>query len=481
MKITKIEIKHFRGFPGPCTYTFDLPEGKNLLLYGENGSGKSSLYHALDKLFDVGPDAPSFASQVNIFGVDEHGDGITDGFVRLYLDDGSSLTWSQGADRPNDPRLVDAALRKGCLEYRSLLRTNFVEGNLDERLFSLAVEVLLARIPVPLEGKPRTIGEYWKDVPKRTTHFKRDLQKAESAISLFNQALKAVLPDVEKKATEMLDHFTDHHLKLHLEFQDLFYDRSKRAIEKQRLGLRIEFNGKPLPAHQSILNEARLSALALSLYLAAVLLSNPEPRPSVAAPLRLLVLDDVLIGLDLSNRLPILNILEKHFSSFQTMLLTYDRVWYELARTSTQDSKRWIYLEIFSERVGSPGYEVPLLRGGLDYLQLATGHLGAHDYRAAAVYARAALETRLKNFCDNKHLPVSFRKNPRQMTSEDFWNAVTGKQGGNGACHIDATTRSEIEALRKVVLNPLSHADANSITGNEVEAAIKAVARLHIT
>jgi len=44
------------------------------------------------------------------------------------------------------PILVDAAIRKGFLEYRSLLRTNFVESSLDERLFQLAVEVLLARI-----------------------------------------------------------------------------------------------------------------------------------------------------------------------------------------------------------------------------------------------------------------------------------------------------------------------------------------------
>ena len=31
MRIAKIEIKNFRGFPGPGTYTFDLDGGKNLL------------------------------------------------------------------------------------------------------------------------------------------------------------------------------------------------------------------------------------------------------------------------------------------------------------------------------------------------------------------------------------------------------------------------------------------------------------------
>ncbi len=31
MRITKIEIKNFRGFPGPGTYSFDRDDGKNLL------------------------------------------------------------------------------------------------------------------------------------------------------------------------------------------------------------------------------------------------------------------------------------------------------------------------------------------------------------------------------------------------------------------------------------------------------------------
>ena len=86
MKITKIEIKHFRGFPGPAVYTFDLPGGKNLLLYGENGSGKSSLYHALNQLFNIDLRAPSFGELANLFGKDENDRDVTDGHVTVYLD-----------------------------------------------------------------------------------------------------------------------------------------------------------------------------------------------------------------------------------------------------------------------------------------------------------------------------------------------------------------------------------------------------------
>jgi len=39
LRLQKIEIQNFRGFPGPGKFTFDL-NGKNLLLYGENGLKK---------------------------------------------------------------------------------------------------------------------------------------------------------------------------------------------------------------------------------------------------------------------------------------------------------------------------------------------------------------------------------------------------------------------------------------------------------
>jgi hypothetical protein len=376
-------------------------------------------------------------------------------------------------------------MRKGFLEYRSLLRTNFVESSLEERLFQLAVEVLLARILVPLGGTPRTVGEYWMDVHMPLTHRKWRLSAAEAAINQFNEAFKAVLPDIEHKATELLDHFAGHHLKIHFEFEDLVYNKhqnkQQRRIENQALRLRVEFNGISILHHETLLNEARLSALALALYLAAVLLSNPAPGHAVPDPLKLLVLDDVLIGLDLSNRLPLLEILEKHFGDFQVILSTYDRVWFELAHLQTLSSGKWSYAELFSDWLGDPGYEVPVLKVGQDYIQQAKVHQAAHDYRAAAVYTRAAFETRLKNFCERRRLPVPYHTDSRHVSSEDLWQAVTGTRGGDGRCHVDAATKATIEALRTVVLNPLNHAGASSIPRAEVDAAIKAVERLSFT
>jgi len=46
MRITGIEIANYRGFAGD-SFRLTLNQGENLLIYGENGSGKSSFYNSL--------------------------------------------------------------------------------------------------------------------------------------------------------------------------------------------------------------------------------------------------------------------------------------------------------------------------------------------------------------------------------------------------------------------------------------------------
>ena len=49
-RIKTLEICDFRAFPGPVPVVIRL-DGKNLFLFGENGVGKSTIFHALDQMF----------------------------------------------------------------------------------------------------------------------------------------------------------------------------------------------------------------------------------------------------------------------------------------------------------------------------------------------------------------------------------------------------------------------------------------------
>ena len=66
MRITGVELRNFRAFYGD--YHINLHKaGKNLLVYGENGSGKSLLYLALKLFLESSEEAHQFEAYRNIF------------------------------------------------------------------------------------------------------------------------------------------------------------------------------------------------------------------------------------------------------------------------------------------------------------------------------------------------------------------------------------------------------------------------------
>ena len=54
LRIKTLILTDFRAFPGPAPQAIEFG-GKNLLVYGENGAGKSSIFHALRAVFSDAP------------------------------------------------------------------------------------------------------------------------------------------------------------------------------------------------------------------------------------------------------------------------------------------------------------------------------------------------------------------------------------------------------------------------------------------
>jgi energy-coupling factor transporter ATP-binding protein EcfA2 len=445
MKLAKITLKDFRGFSHEDT--FDLAGGKNLLLYGENGSGKSSLYRALVEFFNRETSAKPFLIYRNVFLSSEIKSAI-DGHVTLEMSDGAKYEWRCLRDRPwkdqkvaKDAReqLTDAANRAALLDYRSLLRTNFGTTNLRKRLFQLAVTTSLANTPVAVPGgRERRIGQLWralKDaVPgNRERHTKRRLASLATAEKTFNDALKGVLPTVQDKAAEFLRFFEGSDLELKLGFAGVNYEQYRKDFNQQELDFEVKLHEVAVPDWNDQLNEARLTALALSLYLAGAALANTSPPAGAATPVRIVALDDVLIGLDLEHRLPLLRIIEERLADFQVLLLTHDRVWFDLAQLAIRNPDKWVYYEMYSRQTSEGGivFDVPVLKPQTQvlpehFINMAKAQLASpnHDYRAAALYARAAFEVKLKSYCSNQKVQVAYDLDGRKLTTDHFLDGI---------------------------------------------------------
>lgn len=470
MRITKIEIKNFKAFYG-TPYRIDLHKaGKNLLVYGENGSGKSSLYFALKLFLESGDDSSQrFENDQNIFIADA-------GYIKLCLradrwSKQETYEWSESVRETDDELIIEASKAKGFLDYKSLLDTHYLHRESNTvNVFNLLVENLLANTVSTVTNRS-LIGD-WAAIqppyPRRNATGKiADLEKQTDA---FNTELTNRLAELQPIASEILGKF-GHDVSLNFNFPGVQYNRDNKTLDNQEILLTVELFDKNIPEHHRFLNEARLSAIAIAIYFSSILI-QPQSR------LKILALDDVLIGLDTSNRLPVFDILTEYFPDYQIFLTTYDKAWYEIAKQRTSNNGQWKYAEFYTSKTDE--YEMPVYAEDKAYLEKAKDYFDDNDYKASVIYLRTAFEAAMKRFCEKKKLPVRFCQKPKDLTSDDFWIPIKKGNPSDGTPFLEQTLINDIELYRSIILNPLSHANTVTVVKKEISDAIDAVETLEV-
>lgn len=494
-RLKSISIQDFRGFPGQDNPAIVL-NGKNLLVYGENGSGKSTIFRALDQFFSVAERGrrarrQMLADSAHIF--TPEADRLPS--VTVTFTDAETSRWDTNG-HPNDnggsARVFAASYRKGMLDYRSLLDLSYRYLGKRIDLFSACEKVLLRDLQIAHNGSEVGFHRLWRDVQDewKGYHWQWRRDAIDSQLASITAGLNLALPTLKDQSNLLLAEISNGEMNVDdIEFTGLaarwVEHRPSRKITGQSLLPTITFRGFEIGSPQSLLNEARVSALAIAIYLAGRKVCGETLQPDTP---KLLVLDDLLIGLDQSNRLPVLKMLMKHFGKWQIVLLTHDRVWFEMARAHlpTEGGKAWQALEMF-EGIGPDGNSHPVQRPLVKFdpvsgnIQRARTFLANHFDNAAAIHARMAFEQSLKRVCDKKSIPVAFKSDPRHLNTDHLltgiekWLNDQSRAGEKARLspHITA-----VKAARRVVLNQFSHSTPVTLVSAEVGGAIDAVEAL---
>jgi hypothetical protein len=268
-----------------------------------------------------------------------------------------------------------------------------------------------------------------------------------------------LLPESISQNAAPLDDF-DQELGIEAEFKQASYVWRPKKLSSPTITLKPSFKRLRRDDYDRFLNEARLSALAMAIYFSGL-------RQSPAAGVRLLMLDDILIGLDMANRMTVLGIIEKLFCDWQVIILTYHKAWFEVLKARTKDGKwshEWRNVTLRMRK--SMGVEFPIVVSSSEtLLAQARVHLEpveatAPDIKAAAVYARTAFEAVMSWYCAEMRLPVVYVESRRELDTNDFLtgieNLLLTLRNPQDRQFAKAVIK-EIKHARHFVLNPHSH------------------------
>lgn len=462
-KISKIVIDNYRAYWD--RKTIELPNGENLLIYGENGSGKSSLYRGLDGFLN------SFVKQVP-FEKNKFNPGV--GKIELTFGDFTPETqtfvedtnvaysFQDGQDNTNVENvafLKAAAMTKGFMDYKDLLRVYLHEGT--KNLFNLIVENVLRNHRM----RNTTIGNEWKRInvdfydAERST--KLSHRRVPARLNDLREQLNSIFHRIEPTINSYLtNYFPEFKISIEFRLENLSCqgDGPKRNWNiNSELYLIVRSNGLKIDNYEEFLNEARLSAIALCIYLAAL-------KDNESQFYKILFLDDVFIGLDAANRRPILRILQEHFSDYQIIISTYDRYWFNLAKHffKIEMPHRWKAILLYVGEKSVNNIETPVFNpimiesdSNLDKAAKYLHHRTNPDYPAAANYLRKALEEKLaENFPypeftedDDFSQFESYELTKRIKKARKFLNNI----------HSDYDGLSALDEYMHVLLHPMSH------------------------
>lgn len=520
-RITEISLCNYRAFlnkPGEeDKYKISLPKGENLLIYGENGSGKSSLFKGLRDVF-YSANNPAIPVIQNIFA--EPGDPETEVKIKISETqaDGNwsllhELTFKDGGSTTeNNINLLNST--NAFLTYRDILKTYlYTNQNGNPNLFDFFILNLLGRITdgasntlireeiEKLENKikllPQAIidicampddensGLTKQDTIGVTAISIEELEKLESDVVPLNNQIRDILNDLFTKVNIYLKYYFDSNISIDLKEPDKIIYSHGHNLDyslKKELFLKISYFDKEIDAaiydYPSFLNEARLSAIAICLYLASV--KNESLR--VADNLKILFLDDIFIGVDTSNRIPLLKILADDFKDFQIILSTYDREWFELAKNwiERKSSSKWLYYEFYADDYSYNDKEVPKIKLSKDHLSLATYYYKKSDYSASGNYLRKACEETLQ-----KILPSFCLKGGDGMDMTKLSSMIDTAKSFFLILNQPTDDIDTLAVYLQALMNPLSHyyisASVFKKEIKEVEVAINNLLGLNFT
>ena len=497
-RINQIEVKNFKFFKNTFTLNIDR---KNILLYGENGSGKSSIYWSVFTHFQAYAKEQAEAQK---YFTANHPQNLRNRFVderegsyiKISFHDGNSETKSivdsdveyYPANEETLRFMRGTAMSSDFLNYKILSSLFDLKNSEDNQVFSIFEKDILPYIDFDepyqkIDGTPTDLlnaGEWWGYIKrivntegviprnaKKYSSFNRgtaQYKAYQERISLFNRLLNNKLQILFFRANSIIKDVFKIEAKIELTVRDAIFNRnigyrkysatleSPKIYLKARMTSSLLVNDALIEHPRSFFNEAKITCMALALRLAILEdHATTDEFPSV------LLIDDLLISLDMPFRRMIIKQLLTYSSRFQTFIFTHDRAFFHLVMSEIKQLRKtndWKSFNLYVKK-DDTGCLQPTLILEEGYIAKAKAHLHMLEIPASVNALRKAAEKILKNILSqNEILQIIFEQGYCNLSKmiEIFGNRYAKLLGLESLA-------AHLQDDRKLLLNPFSHDD----------------------
>lgn len=497
-RINQIEVKNFKFFKNTFTLNIDR---KNILLYGENGSGKSSIYWSVFTHFQAYAKEQAEAQK---YFTANHPQNLRNRFVderegsyiKISFHDGNSETKSivdsdveyYPANEETLRFMRGTAMSSDFLNYKILSSLFDFKNSEDNQVFSIFEKDILPYIDFDepyqkIDGTPTDLlnaGEWWGYIKriintegviprnaKKYSSFNRgtaQYKAYQERISLFNRLLNNKLQILFFRANSIIKDVFKIEAKIELTVRDAIFNRnigyrkysatleSPKIYLKARMTSSLLVNDALIEHPRSFFNEAKITCMALALRLAILEdHATTDEFPSV------LLIDDLLISLDMPFRRMIIKQLLTYSSRFQTFIFTHDRAFFHLVMSEIKQLRKtndWKSFNLYVKK-DDTGCLQPTLILEEGYIAKAKAHLHMLEIHASVNALRKAAEKILKNILSqNEILQIIFEQGYCNLSKmiEIFGNRYAKLLGLESLA-------AHLQDDRKLLLNPFSHDD----------------------
>ncbi|SDI26515.1 AAA family ATPase [Mucilaginibacter gossypii] len=505
-KIRKLILQNFKFFLGNHELDF---ERKNVLLYGENGSGKSSIYWALytflQSVFktDNLEIRKYFDPKHNENLINRYSDEHLESSIAIIFEDEHKATSRREIslstiNTKSDNLVLETTLGSDFLDHNVLSRIYAYYHKEETDLFDFFQHQLFSFINFreelikPGESKGNKNAEYWWDYiaeglsPQPKMHEQR-YKDFQLTINTFNIEFEYYLVQIQQTTNEYLEEKFEEKFKVKFNYKKATYNDFKVGskgrtwkLKYPKIIMSVELittlipdaNKKIVNSPQSFLNEAKLSTMALAIRLAIL------DEKFVKAYPKILVLDDLLMSMDMSNREFVLNvIMEGYLEDYQILFFTHQRGLFEDARKFIETyyaqlakksgetdtliiknswKEKWKFFEMY-ESENNAGIPVPLITAYESSLQKALKYFKSEiDYNACGNNLRISIEEFFREFIPHKFL-VNNDGTPIPNTGLMIDTLLVKAREYFDSVGFNTRPLDKLERYRVRSLNPSSH------------------------